>query len=140
MSGLPVHLAAVLAGLDASLCALRDMAGLSGDAAVSAQAGVLAAEARQLRMALLPDADLVRAIVRMVAGEFGVPEAAIYGDSRRAEFVRARQAAMWMAHQRGLGCSAIGRALGRDHSTVAHAISVMRRAVLVQGDHPVEAA
>lgn len=134
MTGHPIHLASVLAGLEASLSALRDMAALAGDPAVAARAGDLAAEARQLRMALLPDADLVRAIVRIVAGEFGVPEAAIYSDSRRAEFATARQVVMWMAHRRGLGVAAIGRALGRDHSTVSHGVAAIGQALANAGE------
>lgn len=64
----------------------------------------------------------VIAIVGFVARRHGISPAHIYGDSRRPEFVRPRQQVMWLADKLGYSSAAIGRELGRDHSTVLHGI------------------
>lgn len=67
------------------------------------------------------------AILYRVAWETGVPVDLIRGDRRTAKIARARQTFMRDAHEAGKSYSAIGRFLGRDHSTVIHACDPKRR-------------
>jgi chromosomal replication initiation ATPase DnaA len=62
-------------------------------------------------------------IERTVAGAYAVPVREIRTSSRgRASVAFARQVAMYLAHVAlGQNYSAIGRAFGRDRTTVAHA-------------------
>lgn len=67
-------------------------------------------------------------IARVVAHAFDITTSDIFGDSRRALFVRPRQLAMALAHRELRGrvngtLPAIGRVFGgRDHTTVLHAV------------------
>ena len=62
-------------------------------------------------------------LVHAVAQASGIPASLIYSRSRKAHVCRARQIVMLAAFERGMGLSEIGRALGRDHATVAHGIA-----------------
>ena len=68
-----------------------------------------------------PRAD-INTFVVFVARRHGVSPAHIYGDSRRHEFVHPRQEVMWLASRAGHSTTAIGRELGRDHTTIIHGI------------------
>jgi chromosomal replication initiator protein len=63
------------------------------------------------------------AIVHEVATAHGLPDSAIYGYSRRAPVVRARDEASWrVRREMGWSLPKIGRLLRRDHTTVLVAI------------------
>lgn len=62
-------------------------------------------------------------IVAEVAKATGVSGRAILGPRRDAKTVQARQLAMFIAYRDGMTQEAIGRAMGRDHTTVSAAIS-----------------
>lgn len=64
----------------------------------------------------------IKPIVHAVAQATGIPAAEIYSRCRKAHVSRARQIVMLAAAERGMGLSEIGRALGRDHATVAYGI------------------
>lgn len=58
----------------------------------------------------------------------GVSVAQIMGHSRRQQIAHARQGVYWLLmHRGGLSVSAIGRAMGRDHTTVQHGIAAETR-------------
>lgn len=67
-------------------------------------------------------AQLVGRIVLAVTIRTGVGVTAIYGRDRHADVADGRAIACWVASELGLGPSAIGRALDRNHATVMHAI------------------
>ena len=69
---------------------------------------------------------IIKPIVHAVAEATCVPAAAIYGRCRTRPVARARQIVMTAAADRGMTLSAIGRALGRDHATVASGIAAER--------------
>jgi chromosomal replication initiator protein len=72
-------------------------------------------------------------IVDATAREFGVQAQELLARNRRPEVARARQVAMYLAHELSHESSAeIGRELHRDHSTVLHAIK------RVQADLPTD--
>ncbi len=63
-------------------------------------------------------------IQRAVALHYGIPLAALRGTSRRREFVRPRQVAMYLAHHlTRKRLSVIARAFMRDRTTVQHGIT-----------------
>jgi len=62
----------------------------------------------------------VQAIIAAVADTFGVTTQYLTGPSRLPEMVDARKVAIRLLARRGLGPTAIGRLIGRDHSTVLH--------------------
>ena len=64
----------------------------------------------------------IKPIVHAVAQATGIPASDIYSRCRKAHVCRARQIVMLAAADRGMGLSEIGRALGRDHATVAYGI------------------
>ena len=67
-------------------------------------------------------------VIVLTAEAFAVTPAELRGPSRKPRFVVARQAAMWAARTcLGCGLSVIGRALGRDHSTVLAALRAFER-------------
>lgn len=66
-----------------------------------------------------------RQALTRVAEQLEVEEATLTGRCRSALAVRQRQAAMWLLKRSGLSAAAIGRALGRNHSTVLHGLSVV---------------
>jgi chromosomal replication initiator protein len=62
-------------------------------------------------------------IVDATAGEFGISPQRLRARDRRSDVARARQVAMFLAQELARQTpSQIGRALGRNHSTVLHAI------------------
>lgn len=69
---------------------------------------------------------LVAQIVTEVAEATGQSERAIYGRSCVREATLARQLVMFRAAELGLSSTRIGRALGRDHSTVLHGVKAER--------------
>lgn len=85
---------------------------------------VAALEAPQMPAApTVAERVLVRDIVDRVALETGISASLIYGRGRRLAVCEARQRVMFEAHSAGLGAMAIGRAIGRDYSTVTHGIA-----------------
>ncbi len=73
-----------------------------------------------------PD-DICRLVTACVAFDFGLDAAALETTSRSSRRVAfARQIAMYVAHVGfGLGFETVGRAFGRDRTTVAHACRVV---------------
>lgn len=69
---------------------------------------------------------LVRELVHAVAATTGIPAHLIYGRNREPHVSHARQIVMLAAHERGMNLHQIGRALGRDHQTVAHGVAAER--------------
>jgi hypothetical protein len=68
-------------------------------------------------------------IIAACASEFGVTVEDVTGPSRRREYVRPRHAAMWMARVvAGLSLHQVGRAFGRDHTSVINAVERVDRA------------
>lgn len=69
----------------------------------------------------------VRTIVRDVSMFYGVPEREIMTSDRLGHIVRARQIAMYLARTlTPYSLHDVGRRLGRDHSTVVHAMDRIR--------------
>jgi chromosomal replication initiation ATPase DnaA len=66
---------------------------------------------------------LVRELVHAVAQTTGIPAQLIYGRNRETHVCHARQIVMLAAFERGMSLAAIGRALGRDHTTVAYGVA-----------------
>lgn len=67
-------------------------------------------------------AAIVNAEIAAAAADHDVTEDEIRGYDRRPHVVAAREQAMRSAHERGVPMAEIGRIMGRDHSTVSHAI------------------
>jgi chromosomal replication initiation ATPase DnaA len=61
-------------------------------------------------------------VLAQVADATGVSADLICGPSRRAQIVRARHMFCLVAQRAGFSLADIGRAIDRDHGTVAHAI------------------
>ena len=62
--------------------------------------------------------------VAELAGQLGASPAALQGPGQGRRLVNARQLTMYVLHEGlGLSYSEIGRALGRDHSTVSHGVA-----------------
>lgn len=66
-------------------------------------------------------------IVLDVARRNGVAAADILGQHRLAVIVAARQEVFLRAREAGYSLSAIGRAMGRDHTTVSHGVAAALR-------------
>lgn len=63
----------------------------------------------------------IRTIINAVCEISGVSERQILGDQRASRFALPRMVAMYLAcHHTGLTTPQIGRAMGRDHTTVLH--------------------
>jgi chromosomal replication initiation ATPase DnaA len=92
-------------------------------------------EGRSLTPLMLPQCDRLAGIVTAVAAEIGVTREQLLGESRDADSVLARHAAMALS-QRLLGYSLprIGRLMQRDHSTVHSAIRRIGRLAAAQPD------
>lgn len=65
--------------------------------------------------------------VTFEAQKLGIPAELALSRDRSAEVVRARDRGILRAHLSGHTVSDIGRALGRDHTTICHALKRMRR-------------
>lgn len=66
----------------------------------------------------------IAAVRRLVCLRYGVTRAEIVGRRRLSRLVRPRQVAFWLALKvTGASSSEIGRAFGRDHTTVLHGAS-----------------
>lgn len=65
----------------------------------------------------------IKQIVRDVAAAYGEKAEDILGRDRKRKFVIPRQEVMRRAYEAGLSLPQIGRAMGRDHTTVLHGIS-----------------
>ena len=84
-------------------------------------------DAERLRaIGLVGDRMTVRLIVRQVAEITGVPAEALFGRCRRQPYSRLRQLCYLLAYERGFSLPQIGRAFGRDHTTVLYGIRRMR--------------
>lgn len=75
------------------------------------------------RQVSAPPPALVERVVRAVSAESGVSVTKILSKTRRADVCLARFAVMFALREKGLTLPAIGRALGRDHSTVLHGLN-----------------
>jgi len=74
----------------------------------------------------MTDVSRARLIVALTAHTYGVPLQALYARGRRQPVALARQTACWLIRRHtALSYPAIGRLLGRDHSTVLHAVTVI---------------
>lgn len=60
-------------------------------------------------------------VIAAAADLYGVTADAVLSNDRGGRVVLARQAACWLLRARGLSLPTIGRALGRDHTTVLYA-------------------
>lgn len=67
-------------------------------------------------------------LVEEIAAEHAVPVADVLGRGRTKAVAAARHAVMRAFRARGLSLPEIGSLLGRDHTTVLHAVSDERRA------------
>jgi chromosomal replication initiation ATPase DnaA len=74
----------------------------------------------------------IAGIIRDVAGEFGVPDAAIRGNSRVRIVAIPRQEVMRRAHDAGFSLHQIGHVLSRDHTTVLHGIKAAKARAVAQ--------
>lgn len=79
-------------------------------------------------------AAMVAVLLRAAADLYGVSPAEILAHDKSRSVSNARHMAAWLLRQKGLSYSAIGRHLGRDHSTVISACRIidadgMRRAL-----------
>lgn len=61
-------------------------------------------------------------IIHTAADLYGVSIDLLLSKSEEVHVVRARHAAAWLMHQRGLSYPQIGRALGRHHTTIMAAV------------------
>lgn len=79
------------------------------------------------KRALRPTGHLVRDIARHVAEGFGIDPERLLGKQRVARFAWPRQVAMYLAIElTGRTYVEVGRALGRDHTTVVHGVNQVR--------------
>jgi len=69
----------------------------------------------------------VRDIVDEVAEYTGIPADEILGAKRDLITARARQFVMWKARKEGHTLTAIGNALGRDHTSINHGVAKIER-------------
>jgi len=95
--------------------------------------------ARRLLKDSMPPARKLLTIERIraaVAHRFNVPESLLVSKRRTQEVAIARQVVMYLARTlTGMSLKAIGRALGgRDHSTVIHAVKLVRDTMDINGD------
>lgn len=65
---------------------------------------------------------IINAEIAAAAADHGVTEDEIRGYDRRPHVVAARDQAMQAAHERGVPLAEIGRVMGRDHTSVMHAV------------------
>lgn len=79
-------------------------------------------------------------VIAVSAAHFGIGPDDIVGTGRHRDTIQARMVAAWILRQDGRSYPEIGRALGKDHSTVIHACrrieadeTLMSHAVIVRG-------
>lgn len=101
-------------------CAGADQ--LSNVRKLEMQVASLRAEVARLNAALNPPSDVVMRICEEVANEARVGVFDILGRSRLGHIAEARKDAMQKASAAGLSAAEIGRQMGRDHTTVLHAL------------------
>lgn len=71
---------------------------------------------------------MTAAVIASCAERYGVLADQIMGRSRRRAPARARQAAMYVLVRRDkMSSTAVGRIMGRDHSTVLHGVALVER-------------
>ena len=71
---------------------------------------------------------LVSMITKSVADAYGVPSYLIFSERRSARVYQPRAISAFIAHKIvGIPAVEVGRALGRDHSTILHACGVAER-------------
>jgi chromosomal replication initiation ATPase DnaA len=102
---------------------LRDAQALIAklEGAISRQRKALEAFADKDRAPLISD------VVAVVAKHFNKPKHALVGRGRDLEITRARHVAQYLCRRFGHSLSQIGRAFGRDHTSVLHGSSMMMR-------------
>ena len=61
-------------------------------------------------------------ILEQIESHFGLEPGDLRSRSRIAHLVRARQVTAWIFRDQGYSLEAIGNALARDHSTIAHTL------------------
>jgi chromosomal replication initiation ATPase DnaA len=66
--------------------------------------------------------ETIRTIQDAAARRFGVEPAWLASERRDRPVIDARWAAMWLCREAGFSYPRIGRAFGRDHSAVMHAV------------------
>lgn len=64
----------------------------------------------------------VQKIVREVSASSGIPVDDLLGRSRKPHIAQARFLCWYVAREHGMSLQQIGRAFGRDHSTIVHGI------------------
>lgn len=69
------------------------------------------------------------ALIARVARAYEVSPEELLGPSRLPYLVEGRRVVMALLHEHGLGASAIGHLIGRDHSTVVHHLKMMKSAL-----------
>lgn len=72
-------------------------------------------------------ASIIAAEIATAAALHDVPEVEIRGYDRRPHVVAARFDAIRAAHALGVPMAEIGRQMGRDHSTISHAVRRLPR-------------
>lgn len=79
--------------------------------------------------------DRIRVIASAVARSSGIPVSAIYGPDIHRQTVAARHLVMYIAYMEGFSYPTIGKAIGRDHTTVLSAVQreKARRALECEG-------
>lgn len=70
-----------------------------------------------------PEAEKVTQAVHRAAGALGTTASIVLSTSRQREAIDARGVACYVGYLLGMNYSAIGREIGRDHSTVMAAVS-----------------
>lgn len=126
---------AEIAALQASVAGLQAVVARQGDAikALRLSAPKAPAAAPNGPLPRAPAATLVmlggtvRQIVDAVAAQHGVGAREILGSDRTRYVVLARQEVMYHARLAGLSLAQIGRAMGRDHTTVMAGIEAHKR-------------
>jgi chromosomal replication initiation ATPase DnaA len=75
----------------------------------------------------------LHAVAQAIAAEHALPVAALLGPSRLMHISHARQALYAALRARGLSLPAIGRFMGRDHTTVLYGIQAHRDRLVKAG-------
>lgn len=81
----------------------------------------------RVQIANIENRATVRSIIAEVSQASGISRRDIKGPARFAHIVRARHAVCYIAHRAGVSYSQIARELGRDHTTISHAVDSERR-------------